>query len=144
MNKHCAATTGHPWPRIVVDFDDEVIEMVGTSQVVAGCIDRAPYRAIVPAVGRILAPGIIGGDAPDREQRARRWTAVGSPPQADQTKAASGCRAIALALVGANAGPPERDRNIRGADSEPALAPVSGARTNKNVSHSSAAHCRYN
>jgi hypothetical protein len=114
--------------------------MVHTSQVVAGGVNGALYRAIVPSIGGILTPGVIGGDASDREQRARRWTAIGSPPQTDQTKATARRGAIAFALIGLNAGPPQRDRNVRGADSEPALASVSRARTDKNVSHRYAAH----
>jgi hypothetical protein len=140
VNEYRAATPGHPWPRIVVDFNDEVVKMVRPSQVVARCIGPAPDRAIVPAVSRILTPGIISANAPNGEQGARRRTAVGSPPQADQTKATARRCAIALALIGLNAGPPERDRNVRDTDSEPALAPVSRARTDKNVSHSYAAH----
>jgi hypothetical protein len=140
VNEHCAASPGYPRPRIVIDFDDEVVKMIGTSQVVAGCIDGPLHRAIIPSIGGILAPGIIWRNAPDGEQGARRWTAVSSPPQSDQTKATARRCAIAFALIGLNAGSAERDRNVRGADREPALGPVSGAGTDKNVSHSYAAH----
>jgi hypothetical protein len=116
--------------------------MVRASQVVAGCIDGASHRAIVPSVRGILTPSIMGGDAPDGEQRARRWTAIGSPPQADQTKAAARRCAIAFTLIGLNAGPPKRDCNVRGADSQPPLASVPRARTDKNVSHTFPAHSR--
>lgn len=140
MNEHRAAAPGHARPRIVVDFDDKIVQMVRTSQVVAGCIDRASHWAIVTAVSGILTPGIIGGNTAEGEQRARRRTAVGSPPQTDQTKSTARRGAIALALIGLYAGPPKRDRNVHRADSQPALAPVSGSRPNKNVSHRYAAH----
>ena len=40
MDEHRAAPPGHPRPRVVVDFDDEVIEMVVPPQPVAGFIGR--------------------------------------------------------------------------------------------------------
>ena len=38
MQEHGAAAAGYPWAGVVIDFDDEIVEMVLARQPVAGLI----------------------------------------------------------------------------------------------------------
>jgi hypothetical protein len=40
MDKHGTAASGNTRPRVVVDFDNQIIEMVGATQPVAGLAGR--------------------------------------------------------------------------------------------------------
>ena len=80
MDEDRAAAPGHPGPPVVVDFNNEIIEMVGPAQTVAWVTITEPDRAIITAVGRILAPGVVGPDWPDRQRGERPDQPVGAPP----------------------------------------------------------------
>ena len=44
VEKHGAAPAGHAGPRVVVDFDDEIVEVIGAAEPVAWFSGRAPER----------------------------------------------------------------------------------------------------
>ncbi len=50
MNEHGAAAAGDPGPRVVVDFDDEVVERIAAGQAVAGGAGQEADRLVVAAV----------------------------------------------------------------------------------------------
>ena len=61
-----AAAPGDPGAHIVVDFDNQIIEMVRPPKPVTGRASRHFDRTIVTPVGRVLAPGIVRRDSPHR------------------------------------------------------------------------------
>ena len=79
MQEHGAATAGYPWAGVVIDFDDEIIEVVLARQPVAGLVANQADGLIVMAVPWVLAPGVLRADGADRKQRRRPWMAVGAP-----------------------------------------------------------------
>ena len=110
MHEHGAASACHPGAGVVVDFDDEIVEVVGPPKAVAAVGGCPSKRAVIPSVGGILAPGEVGGDAVGGQQRLRMPVAIGPPPQADQPKSAPRGRAVALEFVGADTPSAEHDR----------------------------------
>jgi len=53
MQEHGAATAGYPWAGVVIDFDDEIIEVVLARQPVAGLVaNQADGRIRIEASGR--------------------------------------------------------------------------------------------
>ena len=74
MDEHGAAPAGDAGPRVVVDFDEEVVEVVVAPEPVAWFIGRAPERPVVAPVGRVLAPGVAGRcGAPAAASAAGNW-----------------------------------------------------------------------
>jgi hypothetical protein len=63
MDKHGAAPARGPGPRIVVDFDNEIIEVVGAAQAVPWFTGRPLEWAVVAPIGGVLAPGVQRTDA---------------------------------------------------------------------------------
>ena len=59
MDEHGAAPPGHARPRVVVDFHNDIIEMVISVKAVARRTGPAFDRAVVVAVGGILRPGVV-------------------------------------------------------------------------------------
>src|SRR5207248_458861 len=104
MQEYSAAVTGNARPRVVVNFDNEIIEAIGTPQPVAWFIGRPVEGPVVPSIGRIFAPGVVGADPPDRQQGARPRQAVGSPPQPNRMKLTGRRRAVAFPLGRFDAG----------------------------------------
>jgi len=98
MQEYSTAMAGDAGPRIVVNFDNEIVEAVGAPQPVAWFIGRPVEGPIVPSIGRVFAPGIVGADPPDRQQGARPRQAVGSPPQPNRMKLPGRRRAVAFPL----------------------------------------------
>jgi hypothetical protein len=111
MREHGAAPARHARPGIVVDLDHEIVEVVLAPQPVASFTWRASEGPIVTPVAGIFAPGNCRIDPAGRQKRGRAQPAIRPPPQPSQAKAAAGRCAVALALVGADAGPAEDDRN---------------------------------
>jgi hypothetical protein len=109
VNENRAAAPRDARPRIVVDFDNEIIKAVITTEPVAWFIGRAPKWLVVTAIGRILAPGIAFTDGADGKQAARPRQAIGPPPDSNGMKAAGGSAPIAFPLVGLDPAPPQRD-----------------------------------
>src|SRR6187402_2669008 len=68
MQEYRATATGYPGPCVVVDFNNEIIKMVLPAQPVPGCARGHMDRPIIAAVAGVLAPGIGGGDTPNRQQ----------------------------------------------------------------------------
>jgi hypothetical protein len=109
MNEDRAAAPRHAWERIVVEFDDEIVEAVVPSQPITWFSGRPPKGLVIAAVRWVLAPGIVGPDPAQGEQGPGRRQAVGAPPQPDGVKPAGRRAAIAFALVGPHAAAAERD-----------------------------------
>ena len=59
MDEHRAAASLHARPRVVVELDDEIVEVVGAREAVGIAVGRKLDRLIVVAIGRILAPGVV-------------------------------------------------------------------------------------
>jgi len=131
VQEHRAAAAGDTWPRVVVDLDDEIIEMVGALEPVAALLASAPDPLVVVAIAGVLAPGVRAGDDPGR-QRGMFAAGCGGrpPPQLPWPVAAPGGAAIALALVGQNAAAPQRHRNRQRSGGQPAPAWITGRRLN--------------
>ena len=89
VDENRAAAAGDRGGRVLWSISMiEVVELVVAPQPVAWCIGRvSSERPVVAAVGRILAPAVVGPDAAHRQQRARARTAVGPPPQPQQPEA---------------------------------------------------------
>src|SRR5258708_6063597 len=85
MQEYSAAVAGNARPSIVVYFDYEVVEAVGAPQPVAWFIGRPVDGPVAAPIGRVFTPGVVGANAPDRQQGARPRQAVGSPPERDET-----------------------------------------------------------
>lgn len=105
MQEYSAAAASNARPGIVVNFDNEIIEPIRTPQPVAWFIGRPVEGPVVPSIGRIFAPSVIGPDPPDRQQGARPRQAVGSPPQPNRMKLSGRRRTVAFPLGGLDAGP---------------------------------------
>src|SRR5674476_107103 len=102
MDEHGAAARGRA--RVVVDLDDEVVEMVLAREPVGLGAGRQLDRPIVMTVTGVLAPAVVGADAPHRQQCRRARMAVGAPPQPCEPEGAARGRAVAFAFVGLDAG----------------------------------------
>ncbi len=104
MQEYSAAVTGNARPSVVVNFDNEIIQAVATPQPVAWFIGRPVEGPVVPSIGRIFAPGVVGPDPPDWQQGARPHQAVGPPPQPNWMKLPGRRRAVAFPLGRFDAG----------------------------------------
>lgn len=121
MDKDGTAAAGNAGPRIVIDFDYKIIEMIVAKQAVASFIGGALERTIIAAVVTVLAPGNGRTDAAHRQQSARARQAILSPPQPYRVVLAARRAAIALPLVGPNAGAAECHGHHHSAGKQPAL-----------------------
>jgi len=130
MQKDGAATAGNARPRIVVDLDDEVIEMVVASQPVAGVAVGPSDRLIVVAIGWILAPGVIRSDDADGQAGLRPGMPVGTPPQPLRPKGAAWGAAVAFMFVSKDTAPTERHRYHAARGHQPAALLIPGRSAN--------------
>ncbi len=64
----------------MIDLDDKIVEMIVALEPVTALVAIPPHRLIVVAALRIFAPGIIGPDGANRQERTRPRMAVGAPP----------------------------------------------------------------
>src|ERR1700752_1432337 len=110
MQEYRAAAAGYPRACVVVDFDNEIIEMILPPEPVAGLTGRHLDRPVVAAVGGVLAPGVGARDASDRQHGGRPRMAVSAPPEPNRAERAARGAAVALPLVRQNAASPERNR----------------------------------
>lgn len=119
VNKHRAAAPGDAWPRIVIDFYDEVIEMIFAGKPIRGRVRRNLDRLVVVAIGRIFTPS-VGSINTARRQRGN-WASmpVRPPPEPPRAKCAAGRAAIALAFVGLDTAVSKRNRQRDRSGSEP-------------------------
>src|SRR5262245_45872932 len=111
MQEDRAAAPGHPRAGIVVDLDDQVVKPVAAPEAVAWFIDRPSEGAVVAAVGRILAPGQVHPDPPDRQPRRWPRSPIRALPQAQRPETPGRGRPIAFPLVGPDAGAPQYHRD---------------------------------
>lgn len=140
MNEHGAAAAGDARPRIVIEFDEDIVEGVVAAKPVAWFIGRPPERPIVTPVGRIFTPGVAGSDTTSRQQCSRMREAVGPPPQPHGTKSPARGAAVALALVRSHAGAPEGNGHGQVAGAEPALRSPPRPRTDLDPGKRSPSH----
>jgi len=111
VDEHGAAAPGDARPSVVIDFDNQVIKMIGAAQPVPACSGFETDGSIVATVSGRLAPCITRSDAAQWQQRMRRRMTVGPPPQPNQPEAPARCPAIPFALVRSDPPTPERHRN---------------------------------
>ncbi len=121
VDEHGASPPGHARARVVVDFDNQIIEMIVAPQPVPGLAGRQFKGPVVAPVGGILAPGVIAPDAANRQPRHWPDPAVRAPPEPHHPKPAARRRAITLALVGPDAAAAERHRQNPRASEQPAF-----------------------
>ena len=110
MDKHRTAVPRHAGLCVVVDFNNQIIELIVAPQPVTGAVWRYRDVAIVAPVSWILAPGVARADSPPWEQRDRARHAVGAPPQPPEVKNAARRCAVAFPFVRPNAAATERYR----------------------------------
>jgi len=130
MNEDRAAVPGYARPLVMVDFDDEIVEVVVALEPIAWFSGRAPERPIVAPIGGILAPGIGGTDPPHRQETARPQAPVCAPPKPHRMEQARRRAAVTLALSGADAAASERHNECIGAGPQPALRAPAGTGAN--------------
>jgi hypothetical protein len=111
MHKNRAAAPRYARPAIMVKFDDQIVELIIAPQAIAGLAGFAPDWAIVAAIARVFAPGIVWADCTQWKPRSRTKAPIGAPPQPPQSEAAKRRCAVAFTFVGLDAGPPERNRD---------------------------------
>lgn len=104
VDENAAATAGDARARVVVDLDQEVVEVVIAPQPIAWFTGRPCIGAIVPAIGWILAPGVGGAYATQRQQRSWPGKPVGPPPDSNRAESPARGAAIAFTLVCPDAG----------------------------------------
>jgi hypothetical protein len=124
MQEYGAATAGYPWPGVVIDFDDEIVEVILARQPVAGLVADQADRLIVMAVPRVLAPRVFGPDRADRQIGPRPRMAIGAPPQLQRRVRAPRGAAVALPLVGEDAAAAKCHRHGPAVRRQPAPARI--------------------
>jgi hypothetical protein len=80
VDEHGAAATGNPGPRVVIEFEKNVVEGVVAPEAVAWFIGRPPERAVIAPISRIFTPGVGGADPAKGERCPRARKAIGPPP----------------------------------------------------------------
>ena len=130
MQEYRAAAAGNARGAVVIDFDDEIIEVVVALQPVAAAGRLAPYRLVVMAACGIFAPGIFRPDRANGQECPRPRMAVGPPPQSAWPERAFWGAAVALVLVGPNSAAPQRDGDRLSARNQPAPARIARACAN--------------
>ena len=58
VQEYRATAACDPGPRVVVNFNNEIIKMILPPQPVAGLTGGHPDRLVIAAVCRVLAPGV--------------------------------------------------------------------------------------
>lgn len=114
----------------MIDLDDKIVEMIVAPEPVAALAAIPPHRLIVMAALRIFAPGVVGPDRANRQERPRPRMAVGAPPQLPGPEDASWGSAVAFALVGPDTAAPKGNRDGLAARGQPAPARISGRALN--------------
>src|ERR1700731_5084277 len=115
--------------------------MVVAPEPVAALLAFQPHRPVVMPARRIFAPGVLGPDRANRQEGKRPRMAVGAPPQSPRPERAFRSPAIAFALVGPDAAPPERHRHRSPTCREPATARVAGGGANSDRRKRSITRC---
>lgn len=110
MDEDRAAAPGDARACVVVNFDNQIIELIITPKTVAGIPPGKQNVAVVAPVVRVFAPGVLRADSARRKGGGRPRQAIRPPPQPQQPESAARRCAITFALVGQNAAAPQRDR----------------------------------
>jgi len=126
MDKNGAAPAGDPWPGVVVQLDHKIVEVIGPPQTVPSAVGGS-NRLIVPAIGRIFAPSVVGSDAAHRQKGAREGPAIGPAPYPQRPKAPPRRAAVPFAFVRPDPRPPQRHDGAQRPSGEPALGPRAGS-----------------
>ena len=127
MQKYRAATAGYARPHIVINFDNKIIEMILAPQAVPRLLGRASEWPVIAPVGGVFAPGQIGAEASDRQERGRMRMTICAPPESDGAKASPWRCSVAFEFVGANSTAPKHDRQRACPKKQDALAALPGA-----------------
>src|SRR4051812_49021835 len=123
MEEYRASVAGDPRAPIVIDFDNQIIEMVLADKAVPGIAGRQFDALVIAPVGRVLAPGVVRRNPPHGEPCRGLWPPFGVPPDADEAETPTRRRAVAFPLVCQNTAAAERDRkNLRSGNEQPAAA----------------------
>jgi hypothetical protein len=104
MEKNRAAKARDTGGGVVIDLDNEIVEVVVTSEPIATVVAGQSYR----------------------QESLRPRMTVGAPPQSPRPENASGRPAIALALVRQNTSAPKRNREYLTPDGQPSAPGVTG------------------
>ncbi len=132
MDEDGAAAVTDTRARVVIDFNNEVVETVRAPETVTRRAFQQADRLIVAAVVRVFAPAVIRPNGPHGQSGARPRRAVGSPPKPDQPETPARRRAVALEFVGENAATAEGYRNDAPTEAQDALRPNARLRRNIN------------
>lgn len=129
VNEHSAAAIRNARPRVVVEFDDQVVEMIVAPEAIRVARRRKFYRAVVILISRVLAPAIVLTDSSKRQFGSRKGQAIRPPPDPQEPEPPARRRAVAFAFVLADAGAAQGDReNAVSGDQMPARRASGGAR----------------
>lgn len=131
MEKYRTAKAGDPRGGVVIDFDDEIVEMVIAPQSITIVAATEFQRSIVMPAGWVFTPGVVRTNGANRQKGLRPRVAVGAPPQALWQKSPLWGPTIALAFVGDDATPTQGNRDRVRAGHEPAPARVTGRGTDR-------------
>ena len=130
MDEHGAPAPLHPRSCVVIDFDDQIVEMVIAPEPVPGFVSGAAEPAVIAAIAGVLAPRQLRLDASGRQQGGRPSGAVGPPPKPQRPEPPARRRAIPFELVGTDAGSAEHHRNGDVAGKQYAMAAIAGPNAN--------------
>src|SRR5215470_18107235 len=128
MDEDRAPPASHPWPGVVIDFDNDVVEAVLAPEPIAWFSGRPAEWTIVSPILRIFAPGVGWADPTGGQRGPGQGEPVRPPPYSQRPERAARRAAVALALVGLDAAAPERDRHAPGTGAEKALRRPAGPR----------------
>jgi hypothetical protein len=132
MQEYRAAAAGDAWRGVVIDLDNEIVQVVVALEPIAIVIAVEPYRPVVVAAVRVLAPGVFRPDGAGRQESSRPWMPIGAPPQSPWPESTFWGPAVALTFVGNDSPPPKRDRDGLSSSGEPASAWIASRGTDPN------------
>ncbi len=129
------------WAQVVVQNHDHVVEAVAAPQAfVAAGIGQA-HRAVVAAVGGIVAPAVVGPERPGGEGGGRRGQAVGAPQDGDRVPVSPRRGAVALAFPAGDARAAERTGHRQAAGAEKAAVAGTAGGGDDDVRQSGSSGC---
>jgi hypothetical protein len=99
MNENGAATASDSRARVVVNFDDEIVELVFTRQPITLSVRRYLDWPIVSAITRIFTPTVGGAYSLRRQRRDRTRVPIGAPPQSREPECAARRTAVAFTFI---------------------------------------------
>jgi hypothetical protein len=120
MDEHRAAAAGNAGPRVMINLDNEIVEMILTRQAIGSRMGADLDGLIVMAIGGVFTPAVRRSDALCRERG--KWTCVPvrTPPEPAEAERAARGAAITFAFVGLNSAASERHRQYECSGRKPA------------------------